>query len=318
MNHGPLLVVLPLCLILLGACAPAPDGGDAAPAAEEVAAVPAADPAYVQEIDDWREERRTSLTSEDGWLTLVGLFWLEPGENRFGSAADNDLVFPAGSPEHLGTLVREGETVRVAAAPDTGLTTADGEPVTRMQLATDMTGEPTVLTVGSLSFYPIVREEMVGIRVKDPESPARSGFEGLEYFALDPAYRVEARLEPEPGTVAVPNVLGQMVDSPSPGRLVFTVAGREVSIRPIMEEGDEDMFLIFGDETNRTTTYGGGRFLYAPAPGADGRTVIDFNRSYNPPCAFTPYATCPLPPADNKLALAIEAGEKKYAGEIPH
>jgi len=333
----PLALLLAALLGLGAACAPEPPSPETeaqAPAAGGPAAAPAD---HAAEIRAWQEERQASLLEPGGWLSLVGLYWLEEGANTFGGAPDNDLVFPAGAPKRAGTLHRAlalGEAeVRLEPAPGADLRlavgagedgemdfAATGEPVGARSLAADTSGEPTVLALGSLRFWAIERGDRVGVRVVDLESPALAAFEGLEHFPVDVAWRVEARLERAPGaTVAVPNVLGQVDEQPTPGALVFAhpVSGEELRLVPT-EGSDGELFLVFGDATNRDETYGGGRFLYADPPGADDRVVLDFNRAYNPPCAYTPYATCPLPPAENKLAVRIEAGEKRYGGEIPH
>jgi uncharacterized protein (DUF1684 family) len=164
-----------------------------------------------------------------------------------------------------------------------------------------------------VSFYPISRQGKLAIRVKDPESEARRSFRGLEYFPVDSSWRVEARVEPpaDAGRISVPNVLGTDTSEASPGTLVFERGGATYRLRPVLEEGETDWFVIFGDATNGRDTYGAGRFLYV-APAKDGRTVIDFNKAYNPPCVFTDYATCPLPPPGNRLPIRVEAGEKEY------
>ncbi len=303
----------------------APASGSATESDADVPEAVAGTPAdYVAEIEAWREQRVGSLTSDDGWLSLVGLYWLEPGDNTFGSTPDNSLIFPEKAPNHAGTFHLADGKVTVDPAPRSGIVLAadPGVPVAGKELASDAQGEPTVLELGSLRFYVIQRGDRVGVRVKDTESPARKAFAGLDYFPIDPAWRVEAHLERAEGaTVPVPNVLGQVEDVPSPGTLVFELpggGGRTFRLRPILEEGSDELFIVFGDPTNGRRTYGGGRFLYADAPGPDGRVVLDFNRAYNPPCSFTPYATCPLPPPGNKLPLAVTAGEEKYAHEVPH
>jgi hypothetical protein len=298
------------------ACAPAgPPSEEASPA---TAVVPATEE-YTKQIEGWREERRANLLSEDGWFSLVGLYWLEPGASTFGSGEDADLGFPAGTPERIGTFHLEDGEVTLEPAAGSGLRIADGEPVAgTIPLAADTSGDPTVLQLGTLSFYVIERGGKYGIRAKDSASPALQAFEGLEYFPLDPAWRIEAQLEPEEGaTVTVPNVLGQVEDVRAPGTLTFRApGGEELHLTPMQEAPGEDLFIVFGDPTNGHGTYGGGRFLYADPPGEDGRVVLDFNRAYNPPCAFTPFATCPLPPDVNKLDVAVRAGEKSYAGEV--
>jgi hypothetical protein len=281
-------------------------------------AAPGAGAAQPAKTDDlatatraWHEQRLRSLTSEEGWLTLVGLFWLEEGAQSAGSAPESKLDFPANTPATLGTFTRQGTTVRFQPAPGVGLT-LNGQPFTGGVLRSDAEGKPDVLRLGSLSFFVIRRGERVGVRVKDAESPTRKAFHGIPTYAPSAAWRIEARFEPadKPRTLKVPNVLGVEEDMQSPGTLVFTAGGKEHRLTPVVEEGGKQLFIIFADETNRDETYGAGRFLYADMP-KEGRVVLDFNRAYNPPCAFTRFATCPLPPRGNRLPLRVEAGEKR-------
>ena len=274
---------------------------------------PADPPEHRQEIERWRARRLERLKSPEGWLTLVGLFWLEPGKNAVGSDPGNRVALPAGkAAPFLGTLDCSGEAVTFHAAPAAGVTSA-GQPVTTLALRSDRDGDPTPLSVGTLTFYLISRGDRLGVRVKDSDSEPRRGFHGLDYFPIDPRWRVEARFEPyaPPKKVAVPNILGSVDPEDCPGALVFTLDGKTYRLDPVLERGETDLFVIFGDRTNGTDTYGAGRFLYAPPP-VGGRTVLDFNKAYNPPCVFTPYATCPLPPPENRLAIRVEAGEKAY------
>jgi uncharacterized protein len=273
----------------------------------------AADDAYRQEMERWKETREAGLRREDGWLTLVGLFWLDEGENRFGSGAENRVIFPAGTaPAVAGTFVRHGKDVTVKAAPGVPLTHG-GQAVDTMLLKSDADGSPTVLELGSLRFFVIQRGDRVGVRVKDAKSPALAAFHGIDRFPLRPDWRVEARFEryDPPKQIPIPNVLGQVADSPSPGAVVFEKDGKTYRLDALPGGDDGSLFLIFGDPTNGHETYGAGRFLEAEAP-KDGRVQVDFNKAYNPPCAFTSFATCPLPPKQNKLAVKVEAGEKKY------
>lgn len=283
------------------------------------AAAPTAEAAaeHVTAVEEWRARRDARLRSEDGWLSLVGLLWLKEGENSFGSDAANDLVFPPNAPARAGTLALAGGKVTLRAEPGAGLTDADGKPLTTLELKSDGEGEPTLVKLGTLSFFVIERGDRLGLRLKDSQSAVRTGFTGIESFPIAARWRVEGRLEPytPPKIIPVPNILGSVDDSTSPGAIVFAVDGKEVRLDPILEEGSEDLFVIFGDETNGHETYGGGRFLYTQPPGPDGKVVLDFNQSYNPPCVFTPFATCPLPPAQNKLPFRIEAGEKMYGAQ---
>ncbi len=258
----------------------------------------------------WHEQRLQRLQAEDGWLTLVGLFWLSEGEQTAGSAPENALDFPAGTPAKLGTFTRKGNSVSFQPAPGVALT-RNGQPFTGGELKTDEQGPADVLKLGSLNFHVIRRGDKLGVRVKDPEAPARKNFHGIPTYPASAAWRIDARFEPAetPRMLQVPNVLGTTEEMKAPGTLVFTAGGKEHRLTPV-EDGSGQLFIIFADETNRDATYGAGRFLYAEMP-KDGRVVLDFNRAYNPPCAFTRFATCPLPPRGNRLALRVEAGEKR-------
>ena len=271
--------------------------------------------AYRQEIDKWHKERAASLTSEEGWLTLVGLFWLKDGENRFGSDPSNQIVLPGGkAPKYAGSLWVEKGAVRLEAEPQAGIT-SEGKPVGTLALASDAEGKPTVLHLGTLSFNVIKRGDQLGLRVKDKESPARTKFAGLDYYPVALNWRIDARFEPynPPKKIPIVNVLGMVEEQPSPGRIVFDAAGKTYSLDAISEEGSKELFVIFKDETSGRETYGAGRYLYTDPANAQGTVLLDFNKAYNPPCAFTNYATCPLPPSQNRLALRVEAGEKRYA-----
>lgn len=309
----------------------------AASASPPPAAAVAEPPGWREGVESWHRQRIERLKREDGWLSLVALLWLKPGANTLGSAADNTLVMPAPAPAHLGTITvadgrvrfraAEGVDVRqraqpaAADAPGATETAAPSAPVADLELATDAGGQPpTVLTSGTLSFQVIARGDRLGVRVKDSASPLRQAMTDIPRYPVDPKWRVVGRFEPydPPRTIAVPTVLGTADPMPSPGRVRFTVDGRELSLDVVLEEGETDYFLVFGDDTNRSETYGGGRFLYARPAGSDGTVVLDFNQAYNPPCTFTPYATCPLPPPGNKLPVRVEAGEKRWGNGHPH
>lgn len=273
------------------------------------------DPAqHRRDVEAWRARRAKSLRRDDGWLTLVGLFWLEPGENTVGSDPHGRVVLPGGkSPARLATIFLEGKAARIRTAPGETLE-IDGKAVTEAPLQTDANGEPTTARKGPIRFYLIDRSGRIGVRVKDSESEARRAFRGIESFPIDPRWRIEARVERHepPKEIPVPNVLGATYPQKSPATVVFEVQGTACRLDAVEEEGTTDWFVIFGDQTNGRETYGGGRFLYVTPPAAGAPAVVDFNKSYNPPCVFSPYATCPLPPAQNKLSVRIEAGEKNY------
>lgn len=302
-----------LSFLSLGLAAPALAAPPVTPSAKPAPAtpMPAAPADFEAQTRAWHTRRIERLTAEDGWLSLVGLHWLKEGDNRFGSAQDNALVFPASAPAHAGTFTRKGDTVSLSLQPGVSLT-VNGKPFTGGTVHSDAQGSPDMLALGTLRFFIIRRGERLGVRVKDSEAPTRKGFHGIPTYAPNPAWRVEARFEPATTErkLSVPNVLGEVEDMVAPGTAVFTVGGQEHRLTPV-DDGSGQLFFIFGDLTNRDESYGAGRFLYADMP-KDGKVVLDFNRAYNPPCAFTPYATCPLPPSQNRLKVRVEAGEKRY------
>ena len=278
----------------------------------------AAGPQYVREIEGWQHERAQRLTADGGWLTVAGLVWLKQGKNSFGSDPTCDVVLPAHSaPPQAGVFVHEGPHVRVEVRP--GVPVMLGPTgVKRMTLHSDVGGsEPDVLSLGAVTMQIISRGGRQGVRVKDMKSPARAAFKGLQYFPIDPRYRVVGSFvaHPAPVTLNVPTVLGTVESMPSPGYVTFNLpdaerpAAQPLRLDAVIEAGETDLFFIFRDATSGKSSYGAGRFLYA-APPVDGKVVLDFNRAYSPPCAFTPHATCPLPPPNNRLPAAIEAGEK--------
>jgi uncharacterized protein len=251
---------------------------------------------YSSEIAAWHSEREAKLKADDGWLSLAGLFWLHEGSNPFGTDANGEIVLPDG-PAHAGVFHLEHGKVSV---------TIDG--ATRaVKLDSD-----DVIKVGRARLLAIKRSDKYGIRVKDPESQARREFAGIQSFPADESYRITAKWVAEPRKIPILNVIGQTEDSECPGYAVFTLHGREFKLHPIIEvPGAKELFYIFRDETAGKETYPAGRFFYSEMP-KDGHVILDFNKAYNPPCAFTPYATCPLPPPENRLAVRIEAGEKRY------
>ncbi len=276
-----------------------------------------ADPAYVAEIQEWHNQRIKSLKKKNGWLTLAGLFWLKEGENTFGSDSSNDMVFPAKAPAVIGTITLKDSSATIDIK--SGIQVFhDGKPVHSQLLKSDASGDPTILTLGSLSWYLIKRGDKFGVRLKDSEHPNLQAFTGVEMYPINPRWRVKARLEPydPPKSIAIPTVLGTVLELPCPGALVFEIDGKTLRLEPVAEPGDDELWLIFGDATNGEETYGAGRFLYVDKPGDDGTTFIDFNKAYNPPCAFTAFATCPLPPAQNRLPVKVTAGEKNYHGPV--
>jgi uncharacterized protein (DUF1684 family) len=309
-----LLGTLALAAALLLAPRSAAAADKPKPEPKPVVAVAPITSEYQHEIEAWQKERDKGLRDENSWLTVAGLFWLDEGENRFGSDAGNKVILPEGkAPAVAGTLVRHGKTVTVQPAPGVAGLTADDQPLTAArELTVDADGKPTMLKLGSLTFFVIQRGDKVGVRVKDSESPALAAFHGLDFFPVQAAWRVEARFEPSKGKkIPIANILGQVSDEDSPGAVVFDWQGKTYRLDALSGGDDGSLFLLFADQTNGKDTYGAGRFLDTPAP-KDGKVVVDFNTAYNPPCAFTAFATCPLPPAQNHLPLRVEAGEKKF------
>ena len=267
----------------------------------------APDAAYIQSFDKWKAELVDDLKTN--WLSLAGLFWLKPGENSFGSDAGNAIVFPKG-PAHAGVFELQGTDVTVKFGPDAHAT-IDGKPVTTAKLQPDTSGSPTIVELGSLRIKVIVRGQRIGIRLKDLDSEQAKNYHGPIFFPLDLSYRVTATWVPSDGkkTVDVPNVLGDTTPTPVAGTVVFKINGQEVRLTDLGGNSSKGLSFVFNDLTSKTDTYPGGRFLETE-PVVNGTVVIDFNRAYNPPCAVTPYATCPLAPKENRLAAAIPAGEK--------
>jgi uncharacterized protein (DUF1684 family) len=296
-------------LAILAAAAPVPEAR-----ADVTASALAGDAAatYESAITDWRERRHERLASDNGWLTLVGLEWLREGVNRVGSAADADVRVPGG-PADWGTIRVDGQNLLYRPSTLTGLT-VDGEPAAATRLVPDSEGEPTVVAFGDINFHVIFRESWA-LRIKHRKAPALLAFGGVDTYAIDPEWRIEARFIPaEPGTtVEIGDVLGHLKPMPVSGFVEFERDGRLHRMLGLMEEDLESVWFLFADRTSGRETYGAGRFLYSDGMPMNGRLVIDFNKAYNPPCAFNDYSTCPLPPQQNRLDLAITAGEKKYS-----
>ena len=277
--------------------------------------VAAQDAAYSADVAKWRTQREDRLKADGGWLTVTGLFWLKDGANTLGSAPGNDIVLPASAPARMATIDFGGGKAAVRVEPGAAVSSG-GKPVTAMPLRADTSeGGPDVLVHGPLSLEVIERGGRYGIRLKDKESRYRREFAGLQWYPVRESHRVVARFVPHPApkTIPIANVLGQEDQQPSPGTAVFALDGKEVRLDPIVESPDaKQLFFIFKDATSGRDTYPAGRYLYTDMP-KDGVVTLDFNKAYSPPCAFTAYATCPLPPSQNRLAVRIEAGEKKPA-----
>ena len=283
MRHARALAACAALMAMCGVLWPAPD-------------------AYRAQIERWRRQREAALTADGGWLTVTGLFWLHEGANSFGAASSSasakDIVLPADPAVKGGAFDLHNGKIALRM---------DGQ--TR-ELRPDSTGKADVVTLGRLTMFAIQRGGKYGIRLKDNNSRLRKEFTGLHYFPVSEDYRIRTRLVPDAKKIPISNVLGQIADTPSPGYVEFEIHGQKLRLTPV-EESPNELSFIFRDLTSGKETYGSGRFLDAEL-GKDGQVVLDFNKAYNPPCAFTPYATCPLPPKENRLAVRIEAGELKY------
>jgi uncharacterized protein len=299
-NHRVhVLFAVALLVICLTSCARKP------------ATTPVDTAAYAKEITQWQEKRWADLKSESGWLTLVGLFWLKEGENKFGSDQANSIVLPKGKVAgQAGSFsLKNGVVAMQATQPGV---TLDGKEVKTVEMKSDDDDAPTILHLGTLTFQIIKRNERFGLRVKDSQNPDRLNFQNTEFYRPDLKWRIEAQFEAynPPKPMPILTVLGTESPESSPGAIKFSVDGKEYRLDAVSEKNEPRLFMILADQTNGKETYPAGRYLYVDPPDANGRVLIDFNKAYSPPCAFTKFATCPLPPRQNRLPLAIPAGEK--------
>jgi len=263
---------------------------------------------YVRQVEQWRAKHQAKLAAPDGWLTVVGLDWLKEGENRVGTSAASEVPLPPGSaPAQVATISFHSGKAVLDPAPGVALK-LNGQPAKE----TVMREDDDVFTVNRLTFYLIRRGNRAGIRLKDQDSAARREFHGLRWYPIDPAWHIRAKFTAfdKPRTLTFDSVIGEPETDDCPGFVTFKKDGREFRLQPVIDEGQ--LFFVFRDQTSGKTTYPASRFLYSDMP-KDGVVWLDFNQAENPPCAFTPYATCPLPPPQNRLALAVAAGEQ-YKG----
>lgn len=269
---------------------------------------------YIETIDEWHEERIRSLEEEDSWLSLAGLYRLKEGENSFGADSANDIAFPGKDvPAKLGTLIMRDNTIRIRIDPES-VVQHNGSKVTEMEVASDKEGEPDVFTYKSLRWYVIERRGTYYLRLKDTQHSNYASFDGIERFPVSPEWRLKATFTEfeQPETISIPDILGDVYEDTLYGLLSFEIGGETYELAPLNSPESDRFFIIFGDRTNGDETYGGGRYIYIDTPDEDNTTWIDFNKAYNPPCVFTKYATCPLPPQQNRLPVRITAGEKDY------
>jgi uncharacterized protein (DUF1684 family) len=277
-----------------------------------------ANPQYLNEIQSWQQKRIESLKSSTGWLNLAGLFWLEEGENTAGTGSTNVIVFPKDkAPDFIGSFILHDGAVTFQARPGVNVTLGDSV-ITSITMRNDLEGAPTKLSRGPLSWTIIKRGEQHGVRLRDHEHPMLRIFDGIETYPIDSTWRIEATFEPNdpPKLIAIQTVLNTINEEPSPGAVVFNINGKTYRLDATGKMTDKELFVIFADQTNGRETYGAGRYLYVPIPDETGKTIIDFNKAYNPPCAFTAFANCPLPPEQNKLPVRITAGEKNFLPAI--
>lgn len=269
---------------------------------------------YEKEIATFRKTRIDSLKHENGYLNLSGLFWLKEGENTIGSDQKNDFVFPAEhSDSFLGKMMLDKGIVTFQSHSANQVFSM-GRPVTQAIIFKDL--KPVVLAHKSLRFFILKRGDNYALRLRDLDGEYVRNFKGIDYFSLDPSWRIIAKFVPTKGKkLHITDITGRTFLEDSPGELHFTIKGRKY----MLEAGGttDEFFIVFGDLTNKRSTYGGGRFLYANAPDQEGNVVLDFNKSLNPPCAFTPFATCPLPTKKNIMKLIVDSGEKS-TGFLSH
>jgi hypothetical protein len=274
------------------------------------------DPAYEKSIVEWRQKSEATLKSDTGWLTVAGLHWLKPGETTFGSDPKSGFVLPAGkAPAKAGRIHFDGKQVWLEAEPGAGVL-VNGEAAARTLLKSDLEPKYDLVTIGDLTFFVIVRGDKTGLRLRDKTSKYRKAFVHKSWYPVKSEYKIEGKFLPfaTPKKLKVPTVIeGVVEDHESPGEVEFALGGKTHRVQ-VLKAGKEQVWLIFRDQTSGKATYPAGRFLYGDLS-ADGKVTFDFNRAYNPPCAFTPYATCPLPPRQNYLKAAVEAGELTYHTE---
>ncbi|MCH7771124.1 MAG: DUF1684 domain-containing protein [Bacteroidetes bacterium] len=273
---------------------------------------PKGTPEYITDIEQWHQKRIERLKNENGWLTLVGLYWLKEGVNSFGSDKNNDIVFPENAPEHIGEIILKEAVITLKVKKGVNVIN-EGKPINEIKLEHDLTGNPSILDLGSLRWYIIKRGDRYGIRLRDINAPLRNEFDGIERFPVNEDWEVTASFEAydPPKVISLPTQIGTIEEEPSPGAVVFEKDEQTYRIDAV--DTGKRLWLIFADETSGKETYGAARYLYIDKPDSTGKTIVDFNLAYNPPCVFTKYVTCSFPPKQNFLKLKITAGEKMWS-----
>ncbi len=324
MRHRILIAATIVTAALLAACASTSPGTSTSSSQPEIAAAPpVVEPATVldhaSDVELWRTGRLERLQKPDGWLSLVGMHWLIEGDQTIGAASDNAIVLAAG-PEQLGVVRMHSSDIEFAAADDGPQVMVTDSRTWREdagrvwhKLSPDSSGKPSLVSVEKVSFLVIERGGKYALRVRNSDAAARLQFPGVEHFPVDESWRIEAAWTQHPTMqhFEIQTVIGTVEKMENPGFATFTRDGREYRIYPVIEVGSDDLFIIFADRTSGRETYGPGRFVYAAWP-KDGKLIIDFNKAYNPPCAFSIFSTCPLPPPENRLDLRVTSGEKKF------
>jgi uncharacterized protein (DUF1684 family) len=272
---------------------------------------PKGSPEYISEIEQWHNNRIERLKNENGWLTLVGLHWLKEGSNTIGGKKSNSIVFPENAPDKIGTITLEDSVIVLKVENGVNVLN-NGNPIKERILEHDLTGNPTILDLGSLRWYIINRGERYGIRLRDTQYPLRKEFDGIERFPVNEDWKITATFEAyePPQVISLPTQLGTVKEEPSPGAVIFEKDGQTYRIDAV--DTGKRLWLIFADETSGEETYGAGRYLYIDKADSTGKVIVDFNLAYNPPCVFTKFATCSFPPKQNFLKLRITAGEKMW------
>ncbi len=268
---------------------------------------------YIKEINDWHRKRIANLRKENGWLNLVGLYWLKEGTNTFGSDPSNDIIFPEGKArKFLGKFVKTDSVITIVVN-EHSLVFLNGSSVKKMRMIDDLHENTTILSHKTLRWHIIKRgPDKYGVRLRDLEADLLKSFEGIERFPVNEDWRINAEFMPynPPKELNIPTIIGTIEKELSPGKLSFKIQGEKFTL-DVTDAGDK-YFIVFADLTSGEETYGAGRFIYTDKPDSNNRVILDFNKAYNPPCAFTKYATCPLPTKGNYLNIAVTAGEKNY------
>jgi uncharacterized protein (DUF1684 family) len=273
---------------------------------------------YTTTIARWRGDREARLKADDGWLTVVGLEWLKNGESNIGSNPGSTVVLPRSAPDRVGTLTLAGGKVRFKPASGLapGAVMINGQPAREMELKPDIDPTYTRVAVGRVKFFIIQREDKFGVRIKDNDSATRREFTGLRWYAVDPSWRITAQYVPfdKPRELTFETLVGVKERDQSPGYVQFERNGKQYRMDAVVD--DNELWFVMRDATSGKSTYAASRFLYTELPKnglkQPGAVIVDFNKAENPPCVFTPYATCPLPPPQNRLTLAVTAGEQMY------